>query len=324
MKASIISQMKASKGIMIGAHVRPDGDAIGALVGMATLCGFLHIPYQILLETIPLDFEELLQDLAVSSKASIAFDTFICVDCGDVERLGVFAETFKKAEVTINIDHHGTNTFFAQYNEVQRNAAASCEIIYELIRLAECPLTERLARSLYLGILTDTGGFMHSNTTANTHEVVAELMQVPFPFTKIYSKYLYEKSKNAALMEAQAILRMEQLCDKPYYLTYVTKDEMHKVGACKEDLGGIVSRIKEIRGCDLAIFLYPVDDTHYKVSFRSNPPYDVASFAMQFGGGGHVRAAGATLEGSLKEVVAQLMQALRQIPLDNAMKGLIC
>lgn len=324
MKASIINQMKASKGIMIGVHMHSDGDAIGAIVGMAALCAFLSIPYQILLETIPRDFEELLHDLPVSSKATIAYDTFICLDCGDAERLGVFEETFRKAETTINIDHHETNTLFAQYNEVQKNAAASCEIVYEIIRLAECPLTERLAESLYVGILTDTGGFMHSNTTSKTHEVVAELMQVSFPFTKIYSKYLYEKPKTAALMEAQAILRMEQLCNKPYYFTYVTEAEMRKVGALKEDLGGIVSRIKEIRGCDLAIFLYPLDDTHYKVSFRSNPPYDVARLAMQFGGGGHVRAAGATLEGDFEEIVAKLRQTLCQIPLDDKMKGSIC
>ena len=324
MKETIINQIKLAKGIVLGAHTNPDGDAMGALVGMATLCGFLHIPHQILLEKIPQDFEDLLVGIPVGLEASIDYDTFISVDCGDIERLGKFREDFEKAENTINIDHHGTNTFFAQYNEVQRNAAASCEIVYDLVCLAGCPLTEPLVRSLYTGILTDTGGFMHSSTTARTHEIVAELMKIPFPFTKVYYKYMYEKSKTATIMEAIAIGHMEQLWDKPYYMTYITLEEMEEQGANKEDLGHIVSSIKNIKGCDLAIFMYPLDADHYKVSFRSNPPYDVAQLASKLGGGGHIRAAGATIEGHFEEVMTYVHEALRQVPLDEMMKGSLC
>ena len=324
MKDTILNQIRSAKGIMLGAHMSPDGDAIGALVGMATLCGFLHIPYQILLEKIPVDFEDLLENSSVSLEPTLDYDTFISVDCGDKERLGKFEETFEKAQVTINIDHHGTNTYFAQYNEVQKNASASCEIVYDFISLAQCPLTECLARSLYTGILTDTGGFMHSSTTSRTHEIVAELMRVPFPFTKVYYKHLYEKSKISAIMEALAIGHIKQLWDKPYYMTYVTLEELEAKGATKEDLGAIVSSVKNIKGCDLAIFIYPLDENHYKVSFRSNPPYDVAALAASFGGGGHIRAAGVTIEGHFEEVVGRIEQALRQVPLDETMKGSIC
>lgn len=324
MKQTILKQIQSAKGIVLGAHTNPDGDAMGALVGMATLCGFLHIPHQILLEKIPQDFEDLLVGVPVGSEVNIKYDTFISVDCGDIDRLGKFQEVFNQAEVTINIDHHGTNTFFAQYNEVQKSASATCEIIYDLVQIAKCPLTELLARSLYTGILTDTGGFMHSSTTSRTHEIVAELMKVPFAFTKVYYKYMYEKSKTAILMEAIAVGHMEQLWDKPYYMTYVTLDEMLDKQATKEDLGSIVSTIKNIKGCDLAIFMYPLDMSHYKVSFRSNPPYDVAQLATQFGGGGHIRAAGATIEGNLEEVMIRIKEALRQVPLDEVMKGSLC
>ncbi|MBP3889168.1 MAG: bifunctional oligoribonuclease/PAP phosphatase NrnA [Cellulosilyticum sp.] len=324
MKDTILSQIKSAKGIILGAHTNPDGDAVGALVGMATLCGFLHIPHQILLEKIPHEFEDLLENMPVAHEASISYDTFISVDCGDLERLGKFQKDFEKAEVTINIDHHGTNTFFAQYNEVQRNASATCEIVYDLICLADCPLTEVLARSLYTGILTDTGGFMHSSTTPRTHEIVAGLMRIPFPFTKVYYKHLYEKSKTATMMEAIAMSHMEQLWDKPYYMTYVTAQEMAIQDATKEDLGAIVSSVKNIKGCDLAIFMYPLDETHYKVSFRSNPPYDVAALSVGLGGGGHIRAAGATIEGHFEEAVARIHEALKQVPLDETMKGSLC
>ena len=324
MKDTILNQIKCAKGIMLGAHTNPDGDAIGALVGMATLCGFLHIPYQILLEKIPQEFEDLLENSSFSFEPTLDYDTFICVDCGDKERLGKFEVYFEKAQVTINIDHHGTNTYFAQYNEVQKNASASCEIVYDFITLAGCPLTESLARSLYTGILTDTGGFMHSSTTSRTHEIVAALMRVPFPFTKVYYKHLYEKSKTSIMMEAIAIGHMKQLWDKPYYMAYVTLEEMQKEEATKEDLGAIVSSLKNIKGCDLAIFIYPIDDNHFKVSFRSNPPYDVAALASHLGGGGHIRAAGTTIQGHFEEVIDVIEQALKQVPLDETMKGSIC
>ena len=324
MKDTILSQIKSAKGIILGAHTNPDGDAVGALVGMATLCGFLHIPHQILLEKIPYEFDDLLENMPVAQEVSIPYDTFISVDCGDLERLGKFKENFEKAEVTINIDHHGTNTFFAQYNEVQRNASATCEVVYDLVCLAGCPLTEPLVRSLYTGILTDTGGFMHSSTTARTHEIVSSLMKIPFAFTKVYYKHLYEKSKTALIMEAIAVSHMEQLWDKPYYMTYVTTEEMVTHGATKEDLGAIVSSIKNIKGCDLAVFMYPLDEQHYKVSFRSNPPYDVAALCVNLGGGGHIRAAGVTMEGHFDEVVSRIHEALKQVPLDEMMKGSLC
>lgn len=324
MKETIINLIKSAKGIVLGAHTNPDGDAIGALVGMATLCGFLHIPHQILLEKIPQDFEDLLEGMSVTFEPTIEYDTFISVDCGDALRLGKFQEDFEKAEITINIDHHGTNNFFAQYNEVQRNAAASCEIVYDLVCLAQCPLSEHLVRSLYTGIVTDTGGFMHSSTTPRTHEIVAQLMKIPFSFTKVYYKHMYEKSKIATIMEAIAIGHLEQLWEKPYYMTYVTLEEMLDKGATKEDLGSIVSTIKNIKGCDLAIFMYPLDAQRYKVSFRSNPPYDVAKLAASIGGGGHIRAAGATIEGNFEEAVKMVHELLRQVPLDEMMKGSLC
>ena len=312
MKQAIINQIKASHGIILGAHANPDGDAVGALIGMATLCDFLHMPYQILLEKVPTDFSGLLSEVVVASKPTIAYDTFISVDCGDKGRLGIYENAFDSAVHTINIDHHSTNTYFAELNEV-RSCAASCELIFELIEFARCPLTPHLAASLYTGLLTDTGGFMHASTTPSTHEVVAKLLACPFDFTKVYYEQMYATSERAVRMESIAISHMKKLENIPCYMAYVTLEEMEMVGAGKEELGNIVSKIKNIRGCEIAVFLYPLDDSHYKVSFRSNAPFDVASLASIFGGGGHVRAAGATLGGSLEVVYAQIEDAVKAL-----------
>lgn len=312
MKQAIINQIKASHGIILGAHANPDGDAVGALIGMATLCGFLHIPYQILLEKIPSDFSELLSEVEVSSEPTIPYDTFISVDCGDQGRLGIYEKAFESAVHTINIDHHSTNTYFAELNEV-RIVAATCELVYELIAFAGCPLTPHLAASLYTGILTDTGGFMHSSTTPATHEIVAQLLTCPFDFTKVYYEQMYAMSERAVRMESIAVGHMKKLDRLPCYMAHVTLEEMATVGADKEDLGSIVSKIKNIRGCELAVFLYPLDDSHFKASFRSNAPIDVAKLASYFNGGGHVRAAGATLCGSLETVYGQIEEAIKEL-----------
>lgn len=310
MKNIMINAIKDSKGIVLGAHINPDGDAVGALVGMATLCGFLHIPYQVMLENVPENFKELLEDIELNDTVTIDYDTFISVDCGDVDRLGKYKGLFEQAAVTINIDHHETNTYFADLNEVHADASSSCEVVYEIIKEAKCPLTQSLVSGLYTGILTDTGGFMHPCTSARTHQIVAELLQVPFDFTKIYYNQMVAKSEIATIMESVAIGHLSQLNNKSMYLAYVTAEEMKEKGATKEDLGSIVSQVKNIKGCEVAIFIYPIEEEKYKVSFRSNAPYDVAKIATIFGGGGHIRAAGATLNGTLEQVIEHVCKAL--------------
>lgn len=309
MKQAIISQIKASNGIVLGAHTNPDGDAIGALVGMATLCGFFHIPYEVLIEKIPDRMTHLFEGIHYGQEVSIDYDTFICVDCGDQQRLGSYEAVFDQAVHTINIDHHTTNAYFAELNEV-KVVAATCELVYGLIQEALCPITPQLASALYTGILTDTGGFMHSCTTCETHQIVAELMKVPFDFTGIYYTQMYAQTETAVKIESIAIGHMEKIINEPYYLSYVTEEDMMRVGAQKEDLGSIVNKIKNIDGCVVAIFIYPVDKDAYKVSLRSNAPIDVAELAGRFGGGGHVRAAGATLKGSLEQVKDAIISAL--------------
>ena len=310
MKNKIINAIKVSKGIILGAHINPDGDAVGALVGMATLCGFLHIPYQVMLEKKPEKFNEILEGIEISNTATIDYDTFISVDCGDIDRLGKYKGLFNEAQVTINIDHHETNTFFGDLNEVQIDASSSCEVVYELIEVAHAPLTETLVSALYTGIITDTGGFMHTCTRARTHQIVAELLKVPFDFTKIYYNHLVAKSEISMVMEAVAISHLTKLNHKGMYLTYITVEEMQEKGATIEDLENIVSQVKNIKGCEVAIFIYPIEEGKYKVSFRSNAPYNVAQFATTFGGGGHVRAAGATLSGTLEQVIGHVKSTL--------------
>lgn len=310
MTQKILEQIKSSKGIILSAHINPDGDAIGALVGMATLCGFLHIPYTVILERVPDAFREIVESIYSNTTVDRLYDTFISVDCGDLSRLGCDKEVFNNAQVTINIDHHITNTHFASINKVHENASSTSEIIFEIIKEAGCPLTPILASALYAGILTDNGGFMHSCTQPSTHRVIAQLLEVPFDFTKLYYQLLHEKSEKEIIMQGVAAAHIEKLNDGQVFLSYITQEDLKNHQAVRDDLGSIITYIKNIKGCEVAALVYPNEDGSYKLSLRSNTPYDVAQVAGSFGGGGHVRASGATLAGTLDEVLRKVKNAL--------------
>lgn len=306
MIAKIINEIKASKGVLLAAHVNPDGDAIGALVGMGILCNFLKIPYTVLVEKVVEDLKHLLTSVHVSDTVDRSYDTFITVDCGDILRLGSYEAAFRAAENTINIDHHITNNHFAKTNYVQEDASSTSELVFCLIEAAGCPLQVPLVEALYTGILTDTGGFMYPCTKASTHRVVAKLLETPFDFTGIYYHLIHEKTEKAVRMQSVAVSRMRRLSNSKVFLSYITEEDLSAYEATRDDLGSIVTYIKNIKGCEVAIFIYPSTDHTYKVSLRSNEPYDVAEIAGKWGGGGHARAAGATVEGEIEEIISSL------------------
>lgn len=309
----IINAIKEAKGIMLGAHVNPDGDAMGSLAGMATLCGFLHIPYTILLEEIPERFKDLLESLHVANQVDQAYDTFIALDCGDTLRLGNYEEVLKGAKTTICIDHHVTNGAYADYNLIEAEASSTCELVTELISQTDCPFTPELAKALYTGILTDTAGFMHDCTSSKTHQMAAKLLSVPFDFTSICYHMLHEKSEAAARLQAAAVMHLKKFHEGKVLFSYITAEDIKEAGAVKDDLGEIISYLKNIRGCEVAGFIYPNGEDTYKLSLRCNAPYDVAAVASTFGGGGHIRAAGATIKGTLEAVSAQVEEKIKRV-----------
>lgn len=309
---TIIKVIKDAQSIIISAHTNPDGDAIGAMVAVGHICAYYNKPYTILIEQPLVTYKHLLQDISHASHLESGADTFIALDCGDKERLVGYEAYFKEAIYTINIDHHVTNTSFAQYNYIDAKASSTSELVYRLIEEAQIPLNRELAAALYTGILTDTGGFMHSSTNPSTHLMAAELIKLPFNFSALYEKTLQEKTIETAKLQAQATSHMKQLAIAGIYLSHITSEEVTQIGASKEDMDGVISYLKTIKGVKLIAFIYPKEGQEhtYKLSMRSNPPYNVAAFCQSFGGGGHERAAGATLEGKLEEVLERVEQAV--------------
>lgn len=311
---SIIATMKDSNHILISAHTNPDGDAIGAMVGLGHFCKALNIPYAILLAE-PLTYmPELLEGVNVTYSVDEPVDTFVALDCGNTARLVGYDDYFKDAKQTIIIDHHMTNDCYAMSNYVVKTASSTSELIFDLIQTAQMQLTIPMARALYTGLVTDTGGFMHSCTGSSTHLAAAKLIGTGFDFSELYHKLIHEKSFETIALQAKATEHLQKISELGIYLSYLTKEDMEKAQATKDDVASIVSFLKNIKGVQVIGLLYPTaHEGEYKLSTRSNEPYDVAMFCSQFGGGGHQRAAGATLTGTLEQVTKQVYEALQDL-----------
>ncbi|MEG0500643.1 MAG: bifunctional oligoribonuclease/PAP phosphatase NrnA [Cellulosilyticaceae bacterium] len=306
----IIDSIEASKHILMGGHISPDGDAIGSLIGMVGICRFFHIPYTIIIEEIPSKYNYLVQNINIQSNFDGEYDTFIALDCGDVERLGIYQEYFNKAKLTINIDHHHTNTGFGKLNYVQKDGSSTSELVFNLIQRAKVPLTEEIAKAIYTGLVFDTGGFMHPCTKSSTHLAAAKLLELPIDYSLIYHHIIHARTLKTIRMQGVLAQNMVFLSNGEIIMSYVTKEQMEQYGASKEDIDGVVNYVKNIEGVCVAAFIYPVNDNTYKLSLRSIAPYDVAAICKEFGGGGHIRAAGVTLTGELTEVLEKIQASL--------------
>lgn len=310
----IINKIRSSKHVLLAAHENPDGDAVGSLVGMANLCVGLNVPYTIIIEKVPEEYVFLTEHVQMSEHFEGVYETFIALDCGDLERLKEAKKYFEKAEITINIDHHETNPYFAHFNYVEKHASSTSELVFNLIEAAGISLNNEAARAIYAGIVTDTGGFMHSSTRPSTHIAASKLLQIPFDFTAVYYQLIHQKTETTIKLQAVAIYHLTKLFQQKVFLSYLSEEDLETHGATREDASSIVSYIKNIKGCEVAAFIYPSSKLGcYKLSLRANAPYNVAEIAALFGGGGHKRASGATIEGDLEAVINKIKDGLAHL-----------
>ena len=312
--SDIIKVLKSANHLLIAAHKSPDGDAIGAMVGLGQICKNLGLAYTILMEETLDRYAYLTNTVNVKSDYTGKYDVFVSLDCGDPERLGNYHQLYEDAAITVNIDHHITNTQFANYNLVDTKGSSTSELIFDLAEALALPLTVEFAQAIYTGLVTDTGGFMHSCTNPSTHLAAAKLIELPFDASGLYHKLIHAKSLKTMQLEKVAIDHLISLCEGCINITYFKQSDLEALQGDKKDLEGVISTIKNIEGTQIAALLYPTnEDQAYKLSLRSNAPYDVALIAKVWGGGGHVRAAGATISGTLEQIIEELKHHLLRI-----------
>lgn len=293
--------------VVILGHVNPDGDCMGSCLAMYRYAKKRkpEADVRVCLKNFPEKFSYLEgYDMIQEEVGQEAFDLCICLDCSDKERLGEFVVYLETAKATVCVDHHVTNTGYAQENIVQAGASSTAEVLYG--QLSQDQIDKEMAECLYTGIVHDTGVFRYSSTTARTMEIAGKLMETGIDFTKIIDDSFYRKTYLQSQILGRALMECIRFMDGRCIFTVVKSQDMEFYGVGPKDLDGIVDQLRTIDGVECAIFMYEIDNHMYKVSMRSNYVVDVSRIADYFGGGGHVRAAGCTMSGSIHDVVNNL------------------
>lgn len=304
--------LKDKRTVAIGGHVHPDGDCTGACLGlyMYLLKEYPDLKVDVYLEEIPQAYHliEKTEDVKHQITAGKQYDLFICLDCGDESRLGFSTPLYKDAKHTACIDHHVSNIAFADENYIVPDASSTSELIYTL--LDKDRITRPIAEALYMGIVHDTGVFQYSCTSPETMEAGADLLKKGIDGSKIIDRTYYEKTYVQNQLLGKALLESFMLLDKQCIVAVLEKKDLDFFEAESSDTEGIVSQLRLTKGVEVALFMYELDTHLFKVSLRSKEKVDVSVIAKFFGGGGHARAAGATITGTKYDVINQVIEQI--------------
>ena len=273
---------------------------------------FPNIDVKLYLEPIPNIFKFLKnsENICNDCVEENQFDLFISLDCGDTGRLGTAAKYFEGAKETLCIDHHISNCAFADNNYIEPHASSTCELIFELI--GKDKIDKEIAECLYTGMVHDTGVFQYSCTSAKTMAIAGILMDKGIDYPKIVDDTFYTKTFNQNKILGFALLQSQLYLDGKCILSVVTKKDMEKYDVLPKHLDGIVNQLRVTKGVTLAVFMYENEDGSFKVSTRANDSFDAADLAVHFGGGGHVKAAGFTLYGTVQENVETVLMEVEK------------
>lgn len=296
--------------ILLASHVRPDGDAAGSLIGLGLAIQDAGKSVQMVLEDgVPASESHLAGSEQVRFKPEGVFDLTIVVDCSDLSRVGKALNGYGVPDW--NVDHHITNLNFARVNLIQSGAASTAEIIAELLPAWGLPLSSQVASALLTGVLTDTLGFRTSNVTSNTLRIAANLVDAGGNLFELYRRSLLQRSFQAVRYWGAGLSKIQREGRMVWTtLTAADRREVEYSGCDDADLINVVSSINDT---DVSLIFIEQDNTHIKVSWRSQPGYDVSQVAFNFGGGGHKAASGADIEGTLGEVQDKVLTATRSL-----------
>ncbi|WP_224753270.1 DHH family phosphoesterase [Paenibacillus terricola] len=302
---------------LVVSHVQPDGDAISSTVVVGWLLHKLGKRFTLINEgEVPSRLHFLtLSDTIINyskSQPNRTFNRVIAVDCADFRRIGEVASCFSEDHQLLNIDHHPTNDAFGVHNVIHPEAAATVEILFDLLRHAGITPDESAATAIYTGLLTDTGGFRYSNTTPHVMEMASQLLQLGVNGHWI-ADYLLERMTMPQLKLLQlGLSRLVFSEDNRIGWLYIEANDLANTGAAPEDLEGLVNYARNVDGVEVGILFKELKDGQVKVSMRSAGVVDVAAVAQSFSGGGHVRAAGCKHEGPLEQTMLQVVEAARK------------
>jgi len=314
MKMSFLeNQIIQSKTVAITGHTRPDGDCVGSCMGLYNYIveNYPDIEVDVYLESVPESYKLVKRSEEVKQPTGQpkAYDLFISLDNSQRDRMTAGVEEwFDMAAVTMNIDHHISNTEFAQINHVVPKASSASEVLYDLLNPEKITLSA--AEAIYMGIICDSGVFKYSNTSEHTMQVAGCLLTAGVDSSRWIDEVFYERTYVQAQLLGQALLNSCRVFDNKCIYTIITRKMFDDFHAGHEDLEGIVEQLRLTKGVEVAILISENEIGTSKFSFRSKSYVDVNQVAALQGGGGHIRAAGCTVHGDLHVALKQFLEVI--------------
>ena len=312
--AEIADVLRTKQRFVVISHIRPDGDALGCTIAMG-LClralgkdvlmwnddgcveRFHFLPGSNFVQQPPAEPQE--------------FDVAIMLDTAVKERGGSCVRAVKNAAVWINMDHHVSNPRYGDLNFIDSTSPATGQILFELFRAGNLPLTYEMADSLYVAISTDTGSFQYPNTTARTYEIGAELVRLGVNVGTLSQK-MYESHPRRRIELLKAMLNVLRFSSSNRVASIALPlSTVRELGTKSDDTEGLIDHIRSIDGVRVAAFFEELEGGLVRASLRSKDrSTDVCEIASAFGGGGHTLAAGLRTRGTLAEVQGKIFQAI--------------
>lgn len=295
--------------VLISSHVRPDPDAVGSVLALreAVLqCG--GTPICVLEDECPTRCKTMFGANSIQMMREVAdltqFEDVIVVDSGNRERIGEVEKLISKSARIANLDHHISNSRFGDLILVDIDAAASGELLYELFVAMNLKITASMATSMLAGLLTDTGRFRHSNTSPTSLRVAANLVEAGASISRLTEQLYFSVPVHDVRSTAQILSTLELHANGRISTMFVTHDYV------VEDPDNLVDLGRAIEGVEVAVLFSEMKDERIRVSLRSKSKVNVSAIAEAFGGGGHERAAGFRMYGTLRSVQARLLPSL--------------
>jgi bifunctional oligoribonuclease and PAP phosphatase NrnA len=301
-------QLASAQRILIVAHVHPDGDAIGSLLGLGLALRDAGKDIQLVSEDgIPGPHRKIPGSELVRKNFEGPIDLSIVVDCSDRDRAG--NSLHEIASPDWNIDHHITNLNFAKINIVDPKAVATAEVIADLLPELGLTMTSEIASALLTGLITDTIGFQTSNMTSKALRLAADLVDMGVNLPMLYRHFLVQRSFEAVRLWGAGLSQIER--DQGLVWATLTQADRQVIGYSGRDDADLIQVLFSIEDAHIAIIFVEQPNQRVKVSWRALPGYDISKVALQFGGGGHPSAAGAEVAGTLAETYAAVIPATR-------------
>jgi phosphoesterase RecJ-like protein len=308
---AIKERLDKSSKVIVASHVRPDGDAIGSLLGLGLALRDAGKAVQmVLVDGVSSSFRHLEGSELIVREPAGEYDTFITVDCADFKRVGKVFQSFERPD--INIDHHKTNERFGELNLIEPEEVATAAILTNHLPAWGYKITRPIAAALLTGIVTDTLGFRTSNTNPSALRLCANLMETGVDLADLYMKALVKKSFPAARYWGAGLSRLEQKNGMVW--ATLTAEDRKRSGYGGNDDADLINMISAIEGNKVGMIFVEQNDKHVKISWRAlQPGIDVSQVAKHFNGGGHAAAAGADIPGALTDVQPLVLKTTQEM-----------